>query len=100
MQPPSWTQIAIQYSATIAAKAPPQRGLMPVEGHADVLCLFGPYHDLQKIKQRVGDARFEILATGSSVVSPGESVFAMLVRSVDKERLSAVLNAVVDDAAD
>lgn len=97
----SWMQIAIKRSELIARTMPhSQRGVTPVEGHADALCLFAAYQELAPIKQAVEDAGLEILGTGSSLVSPGESVFAMIVRSTDSERLSAQLQASEETAGE
>ena len=85
-------QIAIKRSELIANTMPhPHRGVMKVDGHPDVLCVFAPYQELEEIKLAVENAGLEILGTGSSLRSPGESVFAMVVRSTDYTRLSAIL---------
>ena len=81
----SWMQIAIKRSEWIARTNPqPHRGVMVVEGHPDVLCLFAPYQELEQIKLAVENTGLEILGTGSSLRSPGESVFAMVVRTKDE----------------
>jgi hypothetical protein len=89
-----WTHEATKYSETIVrTMPPPHRGVTPVEGRSDALCLFAPYSELEQIKQRIADAGIGILGIGVAVYLPGESVFAMIVGSSDDKQLSAILDA-------
>lgn len=88
-----WTKEAAKYAATVGRTMRPRKGVMAVEGRADVLCLFAPYLDQVRIKQQLEDAGIGILGVGTSMFLPGESVFVMIVKSSDGAQLSAILDA-------